>query len=564
MTASNAREDTSPPYWPSVKLGTVSLLIVAGLHLTASVVLQTFFGADFVETRLNRSLPGEMKTHYRIDVGAVRWSLWNCSMQVSPLALYPEGAGTDGAPSSPPRYTAFLSTLRLKGVEVWPLLWKGIVSLDKVVVERPLLRRTVGPNERTEQGGRMDPSRKIQTTLTRRLPPLRIGRVQIRKGRIIALTERERGTSALVTDVLWGLSLRADRVRTEGAAQEEGRVLLSDSTRGSIDGYRHLSTDSLYTVNVGPTSVSSTDSSLIVEHFQVGPTVADTTLMRRRGHRTNRIAASIRRGEVQGVDVRRFLEDRSVSARKVLLDSLRVDVYRNNHLPPPPTDPPPQMPHEVVRGLERTLRVDTIRVTDGFARYSKWPAEADAPGHISFEAIDATIRNVTNDPDRMSPSTPAVIDATTRVAGAGRLHAIIRVPLLAPHLSLRYNGRMGPMDVRAFNDAFVHLSGARVETGHIDSLWFSANVERGRARGTVHSIYQDFNVELLDKETGERGLGKRVRTLVLNGLLLKSNNTRSGSLPRAGTIDHKHEKGDTFFKFLWHSVRSGLFSLVGL
>lgn len=69
---------------------------------------------------------------------------------------------------------------------------------------------------------------------------------------------------------------------------------------------------------------------------------------------------------------------------------------------------------------------------------------------------------------------------------------------------------------------------------------------------------------MLNKETGKRGLRKRIGSFVLDDFMLKSENTDGDSSLRTGTIDHEHEPDDTFFKFLWHSVRSGLFSLLGL
>jgi len=118
------------------------------------------------------------------------------------------------------------------------------------------------------------------------------------------------------------------------------------------------------------------------------------------------------------------------------------------------------------------------------------------------------------------------------------------------------------MAPRAFNDAFSNLAGVRIEDGVVDSLWFSADVDSGWARGKVHGIYRGLEVEMLDTWTGDRGLGDRIRTFVLDDVLLKSKNARSGSSLQSGTIDHEHEKDDMFFKFLWHSLRSGIYSLV--
>jgi hypothetical protein len=80
----------------------------------------------------------------------------------------------------------------------------------------------------------------------------------------------------------------------------------------------------------------------------------------------------------------------------------------------------------------------------------------------------------------------------------------------------------------------------------------------------MRGAYQNLEVETLDPATGDRGLGKRIETFALNRVALSSQNTRRDGGLRTGSIQHSHEEGDAFFKFLWLSVRSGLFALVGL
>lgn len=237
-----------------------------------------------------------------------------------------------------------------------------------------------------------------------------------------------------------------------------------------------------------------------------------------------------------------------------------------------------------LRDTSRLVVSDCLRVSvDGYRRLSADRLFAVRMGPVRGSGADSSlaVENVqahptvpdaefmrrhghrTNRPRDTVPASPAIIDATTRVAGAGRLAITIRLPLRSPTLSFSYEGRLGPMDPRAFNDALVPLSGVRIESGHLDSLRFSAQVEDGEARGTLHGTYRSLDVEVVDEDKG-RSLGTRLRSFVLDKLMVKSSNTPDDPPLRTGTIEHEYEEGDTFFKFLWHSLRSGLYSLVGL
>lgn len=124
-------------------------------------------------------------------------------------------------------------------------------------------------------------------------------------------------------------------------------------------------------------------------------------------------------------------------------------------------------------------------------------------------------------------------------------------------------GGLGTMDARTLNETFVNLGGVRIESGQVDSLWFDATVERGTATGSVHGIYRNLEVEILNKRTGKRGLGNRLKTIV-TGMALRSSNLPAEGELDTGRIQHTHEADESFFKFLWYALRSGIYSLVGI
>lgn len=548
--------------------------MVLGLCLLGgtALFLETVLTAEAVEKRLNNKLDQSTGGQYRLTVEDVNWSLWRRSVHVREVRLVPgsvavEDGAESGASLPEMRYRGCLSSLQLSGIHLWPLVWRGELSVNTVTVEQPAVRiapaKTAESAEGDDRGTASSGLAGVEARLVDRLPQLWIRRLLVREGTVVAGPHGSSSDAAVPADSLWGVRLEADDVRVDSVAQRDSsRLLFSDHLRLSVDGYRHLSEDRLYQMRLGSARASSADSSLTVDAVNIGPTVSDTVFMRRRGYRTNRFATTVGRVNLEGIDYRRAVDEGALLVRTAHLDSLRVDVYRDNRLSPPPTDPPPKMPHEIVRSLRQAVRVDTIHVTHGLARYTRWDKDAAAPGHIQFDRITATLHNVTNDGRRMRPSNPAVVRATTRVAGEGWLQTTIRVPLLSPDFALSYEGSLGPMDVQSFNDAFVNLSGIRIKRGRVEGLQFSADVEKGVAEGTVHGRYHNLSVEMVNKETGDRGLRKRIRSFVLDDLILKSENPDDD--PRTGSIKHRHNEDHTFFKFLWHSLRSGLFSLLGI
>ena len=539
-------------------------LLLAGV--AASALLHTVLDAAYFEQRINRRLASETDSLYRIEIGAVDWSLLQRSFEARAVSLHPiSGPRSDSASaeSTGVRYAAEVPMLRLSGIHLWPILWRRALVLNRLGVQSPqvrLLRRGADSIGGDSTASQKRSAYSVHGALARKLPPIEAQSVQIDEG---TLSIARAGTSRL--DSLWDLSVRMHDVSVDStAARDTSRVLFSRAVDAEAAGYQHRSANRLYAFTTGPVRASAADSTLSIDSLQLAPTAPDEAFFRQIGHRANRYETAARSLALTGVDFRRFVEQRAIHAQTARLDSLIISVYRNNHWPRAPYDPPPPMPHETFQSISRPVRIDTIRVTNGDISYSKLAEDAARPGTISFENTAATITNVTNNPQGMTRSTPAVVNATTDVAGAGRLRTTIRLPLLDPGLTLSYRGQLGPMDVRAFNTAFVSLAGVRVERGRVDSLRFAAQVENGVASGSVRGVYRNLEVELLDPKSGARGLGKRIKTFILDDFVIKSSNTAEDRPLRTGTIDFTHTEGDPFFKFLWHSVRDGLFSLVGM
>lgn len=546
----------------SIAVGVVLCLCVLG----GGILVRGIVDAEFLERHLNTPLAEATDGRYRVDIETVDWGRLVWSVRLTGLALRPdstaraEGAGASTfSDRSGTRFRASAREVRLDGLHWWPLIWRRTLTLDAVKVHRPQVRiretPSLGKSDRDSLSLGLGSSSAVGA-----LQAINVHQVGVQGGLLTV-----GGKETPPRDSLWGVSLRFDSLSTQVAyPQSLRRFLVAHFVRGGFEGYWRAIPDRPYTLRLGAGQGAKGDSTLSVEALRFAPSVSDTTFMRQHAYRVNRVRAGARRVEVEGIDYRRFVADGAVLASVARVDSLQVEVYRDNHLPERPHDPPPPMPHEVVQDLHQALRIDTVRVRNGDIRYAKRPEEVPETGTISFQDLWASLYNVTNDPDRMTASTPAVVEVWTEVNGAGRLRATLRLPLLASDLTFGMHGRLGPMDATAFNETFVNLGGVRIERGQVDSLWFEASVEQGVASGSLQSVYRTLEIETLDKATGRRGLRNRLKTVLVNGLALRSKNVPGEGALHTGRIRHEHSPDKSFFKFLWLTLRSGIYSLVGV
>ena len=537
---------------------------IAGLATFAAVVLAVVITArvaidsNAIEERLTRALDRSTEGRYQLEIDTVKWSLLDRSLRLEGITLRPDsqdqGAGEGRAPM-PRRVRISVPAVQFEDIGIWPLLWRRALKIDNVLIQGPRVaiqtqasstprQSSAGADSATGAGGAIS--------------GLRVGQLRVEDAR---LTRGEKG--AAPQDSLWGLSVVLNNLDLDSARNGAPKKYLGTRiSEGDFDGYRRLLSNESYVLQVGSSEVSRQDSLFSVGTVRYTPTVTDSVFMRRHEYRVNRFHIGMEGVSVSGFDYRRFLQEGAVLARRVQVDSMNLDVYRDNHLPPRPNEPPPPTPQDLIERVQRSLRIDSLLVRDSRIGYTKRPKGVSETGSITFQDLWLSLQNITNDSQLMTASTPAVVKARTRVNDAGRLWTTLRIPLLAPNFSLSFQGRTGSLNPKALNETFVHLGGVRIESGDVDSLWFQADVQRGEATGTVEGVYRNLEVELLEK-SGDRGLGDRLKTVVTQ-LALRSENLPEEEDLATGRIEHSYEKGDTFFKYLWHALRSGIYSLVGI
>ena len=272
-------------------------------------------------------------------------------------------------------------------------------------------------------------------------------------------------------------------------------------------------------------------------------------------------ASSLR---VHGIRFWPLLRGRIV-ADSVAIDGARVDVYLDRTAGTAPPAKPATLPHASFQSIDRPIRIDIIRLTNAGISYSEKAKDGGTPGTMRFTDLWATVYNVTNDSTRMTPSTPCTIDLRARIAGAGRLDATIGYDLLSPRLNMTYRGTVARMRAEPLNELLVNLEGIQITNGVIDSTWFDFKVTDDVARGTMEVLYRDFEFQLLDKVTLDRGLAARLQTFIADKTKIShANPTDDQTPPRVVAVLRERAPESKLLRFLWDTLREGILSTLGI
>jgi hypothetical protein len=324
-------------------------------------------------------------------------------------------------------------------------------------------------------------------------------------------------------------------------------------------------------VRVGALQASLTDSTLDARGVAFAPTVSDAAFGRSQRYRRGLIKTTVGRIAVQGIDVGAFVLGQGLRARRVELDSMKLDVMIDRRRASDPQRQRRRTPQGWIAGLGRTVSVDSVVIRQGEIVYRERRRNHPQPGVLTFARLDVVAVNVRHFVGRRTNGDPVTIRATTHLQNVGRLDVQFLVPLDAPRFDMSFRGTLGAMPAASFNVFIRETMPLRLTKGRVVGISFHATVTGGVARGSVTPRYNDLSVAVTRRgSTGIMGNGgilggaaRGIASLVGNWTMVRANNPNDvGATPRIGTIRHTFTSDETLPAFLWASVRDGLLAVV--
>jgi hypothetical protein len=527
-----------------VLFATIGVLVA--VYLVVAVGLRVYVTPGFLRAHMERLVVLASDGRYTVDFDEISVG-WDLSIRILDGRLV-QVPGADLAGRN--RYEASFGRFSLEGVHLWPLLRHRRLHLREVRLRRPGLivafdgTRDV-PSILANIRSRLEGAASGAGTIG-----LAFDEVVVLEGRV--RLERDRD-GARQTTRIDNIDLVIRRVSVGG---DEAPLARAD-IRLSVGSYRRSWSDQRQQIDLEALTIANADSSLRVGRFAMAPPMRDEEFLATRTTRKDLIRVEALGIAGTGVDVHGLLSVPVYRATRLSADSLVVDVLSDHRLPPATTKAP-VTPAGRLAELPTPVVVDSVVVRSGTIRYREIPSGGEGEGVVAFRNVAGLITGIGSATD------PAIATMSARLFGTVPLSATVWIPLGSSHFNLRYVARAGPGAATAANPVLIPMEGVALRQGTFDSLWIEATVVDGEARGTLQAAWRDLKIELVDRGTGRAGLVQRLGSAAANALVVPANNPKDvGSDPRIGEIRYDATEKDSFFGFLWRTLRTGFTSLLG-
>lgn len=448
--------------------------------------------------------------------------------------------------------------LGVTGVDWRALLARGDLRVSRVTIDSAALG--IMPDRLPTERGLAFPAPTLETSLRAIDRVVRLDSLVARSLRVVTKARRARPGAVISVGEL---RLAHVDFSPDNAAWADafpvGRITMSAT--GIV---RQVGTDRMQLAHLEGDVPSQT---VHAEGLRAGPTGSDSDFVRRLRYQEDRVTFAVDSLRALGVDFLEFIRRARYSVRRVEAVGFAVDVL-TDHGPPknPSHGSTHRTPQAALRNLGIDFRVDTI-VVAGRISIRERLADAPSPGVLTFEPIHAVLLNGTNDPVRMTDSTPLRVSIDTRLMHSAPVHIEATMPLLAQDFRMRWRAEIGAMPASAFNPFLVNATGMKFQGGEILQIHIASTVTRGRARGVVEPRWRDLNVELPGIARGNRGLFGVIRRgiakFAANSFVVRGDNADvPGKSALNGTITHQWTPSEALPEFIWLSVRDPLLALM--
>ena len=218
-------------------------------------------------------------------------------------------------------------------------------------------------------------------------------------------------------------------------------------------------------------------------------------------------------------------------------------------------------PNFYIRTLKTRFSVDTVDISDFAVHYSELNKEPNKTGTLNFTATKARLLNVSNDTKMLGRHTFCTGKLTILFMGRSKLNLSFAFNLVGEAYNYSYSGHLAPMSMNAVNPVLMPLTLVKIKSGELRSLEFAIAGDKKESTGTLHFLYNDLAVDLLNRNYHPKVL----KTFLANIFVVKHDNPgNDAEQPRFAKVVYFRPKSYPFFEAVWETLLSGIKPCVGV
>lgn len=247
----------------------------------------------------------------------------------------------------------------------------------------------------------------------------------------------------------------------------------------------------------------------------------------------------------------RFLDQGIVFLKKMELDSLNLNIFRDK-TKPFNTDKRVLLLNQKMEALDFPLHIGAIEVNNSYLQYTEQSDYSKPPLVLDFSDLQVKLSRLTSVPDSLQTEKPLEIELSAKLDRS--VPVVVNLTMPYSQKPFRLSGHTEKASSFAsLNKTVLPALGLQFTSGSLDGLDFHMTGTPYAVKGELTMRYHDLTVEI-DKPDHQK---KKTLSWVANTVLKKSNPHHNGRLI-IGEIAFDRIPYKGLGNFAWKGVQSGL------
>ncbi|PKD44319.1 hypothetical protein [Rhodohalobacter barkolensis] len=326
----------------------------------------------------------------------------------------------------------------------------------------------------------------------------------------------------------------------------------------SVDSLGFLFSEDRNRLSLSGLHFENRDSLLTLSSMKLIPVGGYNQFMNSHEFEANMFDMEIVNLTASGVDPSAFQNQNILKARLLDFDSFHILVAKNKQLPDKPDKKAPTLLNKSIQNLPFAVQIDSLHFRNTNIQYSEQDEKGTRPGTISFMNSTIQLRDVNS-----LSSEPANLNAVTYLQNHSELKTELSFTLNDDPFHMTGTGNLQPFDLTELNSIFMDLSGMEIVSGFAHELDFNFEMVDDTSSGNMHLLYENLQMEIVDRDDYHVNFANSIKSYVANKAVVRSENLADSTHQgRTGDIDHVRDPESSFFKYLWQTLRSGIYDIL--
>ncbi len=503
--------------------GIIGLVVI--IKLSATIFAEPWIKKK-IETGLN-----EKNNNFQIEIDRVNISLIRRGIKLKRIKIKSLQKPEGGRPVD-----GNIASIKFMGIHIAKALFKRNIDISKVTISNGnLMVKIPSP---------MEPMPAILSSLD-----IRMGNVLFDKINLVIFNTLTAKTFSVKESVLNIHNIIVEKQDTISP----GIIKQFDFESAEI---LSVSGDSMYTFKAATITYSSASDRLMVRSFSVQPNYTDYNFTARYKYQKDRIETMVSIISLHNFSVFDFLKSGSIVSSYIEIGKMDMNVFRDCRKEIRHIDKPSFQ--DLFYKYASPVNIDSIVIKNGNITYTEHGTEANEPGKISFNEINANIYKITNYPIYRKKNTFLEFKGRALLMNKGRMTFSIKAKIFDSHNTFSFNGTLSNLEARELNPMLEKNAFVYVTSGNIDTMSYSFTANNAKATGKMTMLYHGFDLTVKNKRTDDTtALKERIISFIANKKLIDSNPV-PGEDVRVGIIYYERDPQKSFINYCFKSVLSGI------